>query len=878
MTDLICIELVYINTSQACLILIGPDGQHVSSVFRLPWTNEHAWNAVYTSIESSSGKNTYLTGPSLAQGIKMGLINSTGGLSSDHLKRVGQTLYHALFKSQPVRAIFEQWLNFLALSRGAQADKECIVVQLYISANGSRLHAYPWELLFNGDNQKFLFNTSAAQIVRTIDVFTNPVSIPGSDTLNVLLVDPRPEIAPLPTLPQHDRSVLTELAKVYSNDIHILGLPDGAFTTLEKLESFFSPTHHDAKTAFVLHIDTHGNYGWLCPECHHLNPPRKDTCESCSQKPGEKPKNLGYMAFEDDIGNIVWIDGERLGKFLYNRPIQMVVLSTCKSGLMGGSSAFNSVAGALIQHQIPAVVAFQNSISVDAAKRFVKRLYYGLAYKHPLVDCMAEARVSMSTAGIYDEDWYRPVLYLGTDRKNPRGELFRERTTFKRDDFVSKIKSFFQQCTPGERQFRLLNLFAPDNLGKTNILQEVMTTLHEEYLILYMPIKQFLSEGHPPIFQFSRFLHSLLDELKIRLVEKTGISIPDYKGSRDVTQLAKHLKALVHQAERAGVTARVLIDDFNLLSSIDREKFVVNVLELLRYDAQVIITSDAPYGNFIKNFLDSPVEVWEMPPISIRAVEEKLPAAQQSWAPEIFATIGSFPALTRQVVDKINSKPGVDLQASSSMDQTILQDLFSQRQEQAFFHEEDPAMRQAKPVLAILRWFNPITIKNLLPKLYPDSFGKYTESDYLELIQILGGQASWRLEGGGWQMQENYQKLTRQYYLLREPRQTRAIHQAAYETYRELIPQTQEKLKPGMLKEMIYHRFELLHLDQASKAAYVDQLKLELDEYLSQVDPLTRQPNDLQKLYNEIQTDPDIQRALPDNYQYTLLNVEDILK
>jgi hypothetical protein len=63
----------------------------------------------------------------------------------------------------------------------------------------------------------------------------------------------------------------------------------------------------------------------------------------------------------------------------------------------------------------------QFSVTVETAKSFTRSFYLALAQAAPLTKAMSQARAALFA----DETaWYRPVLYLRTNAKNPEGKLF----------------------------------------------------------------------------------------------------------------------------------------------------------------------------------------------------------------------------------------------------------------------------------------------------------------------------------------------------------------------------------------------------------------------------------------------------------------------
>jgi len=373
--------------------------------FKLPWYPKTEWQAVFLSLELlEKDPKTWPQGKvrQKAQALRLFLPDRP---SDDRFEIIGRRLYDAVFCSEEIRSVLDRLLH---------PDNEMPVIEFHIEDEDSRLQAYPWELLHNG--KRFLFEGYHAFPVRHIH-FDEPITqLELTEALTVLYIAPRPDMSShkgYANLPILEKCYLEDLNRRFPDHLALKSLPDNTLDALHRyLIDSSGPTH-------VVHIDAHGGFGWLC-HCKRLNPPSAEQCYQCEKPRSKDQRNRGYLAFGTDDGDIDWVSGDDLGKRLYRRDVQVVVLSACRSGLVGGASAFNSVAGALIKNRIPAVVAMQFSVDVKQAKKFVEFFYGALMNGMPLTQATAEARQAMS-----DDSWYRPVLYLRTDSGNYRGAVFR---------------------------------------------------------------------------------------------------------------------------------------------------------------------------------------------------------------------------------------------------------------------------------------------------------------------------------------------------------------------------------------------------------------------------------------------------------------------
>lgn len=316
-----------------------------------------------------------------------------------------------------------------------------------------------------------------------------------------------------------DRHFLENLSGKYK-DALLLVPPTAKGATLDAIDHrLLQPSSQ----IHVVHIDTHGAFGWLCSNerCLRLNSLRRVACSACGRARENDQQSQGYLAFEDQSRQLSWVDGRQLGRTLFKRGISLVVLSACKTGLISGNSVFFSVAGALIANGIPAVVGMQYSIGISTAARFVDKYYEHLIKGIPAVDALAEARrglSSLSRFGSADDAWYRPVLYVRTDPANSHCQLFTRRTEsapIGSDSVTGKVVLEFPYGTmlPNSRyyiqrkaDFECLStlkagpsticLLGPRQAGKSSLIVRVVKELRDTTYIptAYIDLQQFLTE------------------------------------------------------------------------------------------------------------------------------------------------------------------------------------------------------------------------------------------------------------------------------------------------------------------------------------------------------------------------------------------------
>ena len=336
---------------------------------------------------------------------------------------IGKALFEAFFPPGGLREALRANLNAATAEAPAR-------IELNFRAEDAEVSAYPWELLYDPD-RGFLFANRRAALIRYVAC---PLPVPKlmtSDALNLLLVTSRPISQPtdpiqLPLLVDAESKAIEDgLAEpLASGAIHLDPLPAAspARSTWELLSDYLT-THTGAQAPHILHFDGHGGFGRRCAiapaGCGLLNPASDNVCRGCGRHLDGPAQ--GYLAFEARNKRPHWVSAREVSNLLVEAGVRLAVLTACKSAVVAGQSVFSGMGPALIQAGVPAVVAMQFSVTVEAARSFTRSFYLALAQYAPLTRAMGRARAALFA----DETaWYRPVLYLRTDAKNPDGKLF----------------------------------------------------------------------------------------------------------------------------------------------------------------------------------------------------------------------------------------------------------------------------------------------------------------------------------------------------------------------------------------------------------------------------------------------------------------------
>jgi serine/threonine-protein kinase RIO1 len=284
------------------------------------------------------------------------------------LAEIGQQLFQALEQTRVGEAL-------RAAINEARRNYGQAILQLRFNENAVDLASLPWELLHDG--RRYLLAAGAVDLTRYIAYPEAVVPLEVTPPLRVLQLVASP--ADLPPLDVGK----TRAALDGVPNLIVERLSQPTFDALQERLSKKPRVH-------VLHFDGHG---------------------------GQLGDEQVVLFFEDEHGDSDPVDAETLHVALYHQ-VDLVVLNACLSSKMTGRSVFNSLAPALIEAGIPAVVGMQFSIPDDAAARFIEAFYSAVAEFEPLTRAITAARRRLYREG----SWYIPTLYLRSG--DQVGQLF----------------------------------------------------------------------------------------------------------------------------------------------------------------------------------------------------------------------------------------------------------------------------------------------------------------------------------------------------------------------------------------------------------------------------------------------------------------------
>ncbi|MGZ4219954.1 MAG: CHAT domain-containing protein [Solirubrobacteraceae bacterium] len=290
----------------------------------------------------------------------------------------GGRLFKALFGG-PIHDLYR---DALAHARGEDRG-----VRITLCLSGSpELIDVPWEYLF--DEPDFLAVSAFTPVVRYLDLPRAHRPLLVEPPLRLLGVVSSPaDYEQLDVERERDnlQRALSGLTSAGAVELHWLERP----TLGGLLKALQTETFH------ALHYIGHGSY--------------------------DRDSERGVLLFEDDSGWARPVSGDRLGMVLHDfSSLRLAVLNACEGARAARTDPFAGVAGALVQRDIPAVVAMQFEISDEAAIVFAGGFYEPLAGGVPVDASLAAARLAMLAERSDDIEWGTPVLFM----RVPDGRIF----------------------------------------------------------------------------------------------------------------------------------------------------------------------------------------------------------------------------------------------------------------------------------------------------------------------------------------------------------------------------------------------------------------------------------------------------------------------
>lgn len=116
------------------------------------------------------------------------------------------------------------------------------------------------------------------------------------------------------------------------------------------------------------------------------------------------------------------VSAQELAQLLADqKSLRLCVLGACEGARAAESQPFSSLAAALLQEGVPAVLAMSEEISVSAAREFTRAFFGAITASLPVDAAVASARAAMKIASPTSTEWATPALLL----RSPNAVLWR---------------------------------------------------------------------------------------------------------------------------------------------------------------------------------------------------------------------------------------------------------------------------------------------------------------------------------------------------------------------------------------------------------------------------------------------------------------------
>ncbi len=338
----------------------------------------------------------------------------------DWMKRRGEELYtKVLAHNMDTQAVW-----FLAHEQLAD-------LRIEITTGIAEAASIPWELMRDPQSDSAI----ALRVQSFVRVQSNPnlgfVPVPPADEgrLRLLYVVCRPGGRNDVEL----RAVANRLLQDLGPDLARFDITALRPPTFEQLQKELTDAKAAGRPFHIVHFDGHGCYEDLSKTT------LADWLKAASliMFGGKKSGKHGYLLFEHPASeqNMRPVSGDELGKLLHDTGVPVLVLNACQSAMHEATGepeqppaaanvhdevrAIGSLAQAVIDQGIPAVLGMRYSVFVVTAAQYIGQLYAALAQGRPFGEAASEGRkhlarnpdrwVTLQSHTL--QDWFVPVVY-----------------------------------------------------------------------------------------------------------------------------------------------------------------------------------------------------------------------------------------------------------------------------------------------------------------------------------------------------------------------------------------------------------------------------------------------------------------------------------
>jgi tetratricopeptide (TPR) repeat protein len=302
----------------------------------------------------------------------------TPGADAAQAKSVGGELFSLLFSGDILS-------RYDVSKQIALKDGAGLRIRLRLA---EQLRQLPWELLYDARSDDFLALSRTTPLVRYIPSSAPVESLYVEPPLRILAMAASPADLPPVDMDAEKANLAQALDRLSGQKgVEVVWLEGQQFGDLQRALQE-GPWH-------IFHYVGHAR----------LNP----------------QTGLGEALLADEKGVSSPIDAASLATLLEDHStLRLVVLNACEGARANEAQPFGSLAAALAQRGLPAVLAMQQEISTGAAQHFTRAFYGAVASRLPVDAALAEARKAMQQSAPDSTEWATPALFL----RAPDGLLF----------------------------------------------------------------------------------------------------------------------------------------------------------------------------------------------------------------------------------------------------------------------------------------------------------------------------------------------------------------------------------------------------------------------------------------------------------------------
>jgi hypothetical protein len=291
---------------------------------------------------------------------------------SEGLEEIGGRLFRAVFRDEVLARFRSAWES---------ARRERLGLRVKLILEPPELHGLPWEFLYDQGSLSYLALSNKTPLVRYVE---RPTPIPrfaSVERLRLLAVVASPRDQPPLDLVREVGNLQAALEPARAQGWLEYRIVQGQEANAQGLLRLFRQANYH-----VFHFLGHGAFDHATGE--------------------------GVLLLEGEDGRSDPLTARHVARLLRDEiNIRLAFLNACETALTPETAPFASVAGALVQAGIPAVVATQYAISDAAASRFAQEFYRALAEFYPVEAAVAEGRKAIDLS-VRNYEWGVPVLYL----------------------------------------------------------------------------------------------------------------------------------------------------------------------------------------------------------------------------------------------------------------------------------------------------------------------------------------------------------------------------------------------------------------------------------------------------------------------------------